>query len=132
MFCAEIYEGTHTVKSVFRNGGGVQRCGNLSAFPNKSQDIVKEYVDTLSFDKLPSLMEFLHGLLITSDKGPLVIYTHCEVCGIQSVCMCACVYVPCVCMCVPCVCACVYVPCVYVCMCVCALCVRVYLCSYFT
>ena len=42
------------------------------------QAVVKDYVE-LSFDKLPSIMEFLRGLL--TQEGPVIVYTHCEVRG---------------------------------------------------
>ena len=38
---------------------------------------MKEYVEELSFDKLPKLMTFFRDLL--TGKGPVVIYGHCEV-----------------------------------------------------
>ena len=66
--------------------------GETDNMSSCQQGVVKEYVDTLSFDKLPSLMEFLHGLLTTPDNGHLVIYTHCEVCGgSDNMCLCVCV-----------------------------------------
>ena len=37
---------------------------------------MKEYVE-LSFDRLPSIMDFLHGLV--TQGGPVVVYSHCEV-----------------------------------------------------
>ena len=39
---------------------------------------MKDYVE-LSFDQLPSIMEFLYGLL--TQEGPVIVYTHCEVSG---------------------------------------------------
>ena len=42
------------------------------------QAVVKDYVE-LSFDQLPSIMEFLYGLL--TQEGPVIVYTHCEVSG---------------------------------------------------
>ena len=42
------------------------------------QAVVKDYVE-LSFDQLPSIMEFLRGLL--TQEGPVIVYTHCEVSG---------------------------------------------------
>ena len=37
---------------------------------------MKDYVE-MSFDQLPSIMEFLRGLL--TQEGPVIVYTHCEV-----------------------------------------------------
>ena len=42
------------------------------------QAVVKDYVE-LSFDQLPSIMEFLRGLI--TQEGPVIVYTHCEVRG---------------------------------------------------
>ena len=39
------------------------------------QAVVKDYVE-LSFDQLPSIMEFLRGLI--TQEGPVIVYTHCE------------------------------------------------------
>ena len=49
----------------------------LPSPPNNMQALVKEYVEELSFDKLPKLMTFFRDLL--TGKGPVVIYGHCEV-----------------------------------------------------
>ena len=98
---------------------------------------MKEYVGTLSFDKLPSLMEFLHGLLTTHDERSLVIYTHCEVCTCVGVCVSVLVWGVCACVgvCVGCMCLCgVYVHVwVYVWVyvwgvCACVGCVHVWVC----
>ena len=37
------------------------------------QAVVKEYVE-LSFHQLPSIMEFLCGLI--TQEGPVIVYTH--------------------------------------------------------
>ena len=41
---------------------------------------MKEYIEDLSFDDLPKLMEFFRQLLLTKDSKPVVIFGHCEVC----------------------------------------------------
>ena len=50
----------------------------LSVLCLLSQAVVKDYVE-MSFDQLPSIMEFLRGLL--TQEGPVIVYTHCEVRG---------------------------------------------------
>ena len=50
------------------------------------QDTVKEYIENLSIDKLPKLMEFFRQFLLTKASKPVVVYGHCEV-----RCVCACV-----------------------------------------
>ena len=74
-------EGRCERDSVWRGKVCVKRYRDHTVCANTQQDVVKEYVGTLSIDKLPSLMEFLRGLLTTQDERSLVIYTHCEVCA---------------------------------------------------
>ena len=51
---------------------------------------MKGYVEELSFDDLPKLMEFFRQLLLTKASKPVVIYGHCEVCAHACVCVCVC------------------------------------------
>ena len=46
------------------------------------QDIVKEYIEKLSHDQLPALMDFLRQLLLKKGSKPVVVYGHCEVSGV--------------------------------------------------
>ena len=52
--------------------------GVISVESPHMQAVVKDYVE-LSFDQLPSIMEFLRGLI--TQEGPVIVYTHCEVRG---------------------------------------------------
>ena len=47
--------------------------GVISVESPHMQAVVKDYVE-LSFDQLPSIMEFLCGLI--TQEGPVIVYTH--------------------------------------------------------